>query len=80
MKAVTLLTLAAVATASAASASLPRFDDNKDGTLSVAEYLDAFGPEQGREQFYVIDKNNDLIIDKDEYQRATNSAGLLSEK
>ena len=78
MKAVTLLTLAAVATASAASASLPRFDDNKDGTLSVAEYLDAFGPEQGREQFYVIDKNNDQMIDVAEYWAATNGAGLLS--
>lgn len=81
MKFVTAITLAAIATASAANAStLVNFDDDKDGSISVSEYLDAFGPEQGREQFYVIDKNNDLMIDVAEYQGATNGAGLLSNK
>ena len=81
MKFVTAITLAAIATASAASAStLANFDDDKNGTISVDEYLDAFGPEQGREQFYVIDKNNDLMIDVAEYWGATNSAGLLSNR
>jgi len=60
--------------------TLAGFDDDKDGTISLSEYLDAFGPEQGREQFYVIDKNNDLVIDVAEYWGATNGAGLLSEK
>lgn len=80
MRFITALTLAAIAIGSAANASLPRFDDDKDGTISVSEWLDAFGPEQGREQFYHVDRNNDLVIDKHEYQAETNDAGILANK
>ena len=80
MKAITLMTLAAIATASAANASLPRFDDNGNGTISVEEYLDAFGPEQGVEQFRHIDKNGNGMIDAVEYRAETNDSGLLAGK
>jgi len=61
----------------AQAVTLDGLDDNNDGRISVGEWLQ-LGPEMNREQFYIIDTNNDLVIDADEFNAQTNDAGLLA--
>lgn len=79
MKTLITMTLAAVVTASAASASLTQIDRNDDGAISAAEFLHVYGPDAGIEQFNAIDKNNDLLVDASEFAAQTNS-GFFEDK
>jgi len=45
MKTLITMTLAAVVTATAASAALPRLDSDNSGTISASEFLHVYGPD-----------------------------------
>ena len=72
MKTLITMTLAAVVTATAASAALPRLDSDNSGTISASEFLHVYGPDAGIETFYAIDTNNDQVVDASEFAAETN--------
>ena len=72
MKTLITMTLAAVVTATAASAALPRLDTDNSGTISASEFLHVYGPDAGIEQFNAIDRNNDQVVDAKEFAAETN--------
>ena len=72
MKTLITLTLAAVVTATGASAALPRLDKDNSGTISASEFLAVYGPDAGIEQFNAIDRNNDQVVDASEFALETN--------
>jgi len=74
------MTLAAVVTATAASASLPQIDRDNSGTISASEFLHVYGPDAGIEQFRHADRNNDQMVDAKEYLAETNSGGLFANR
>ncbi len=78
MKTLITLTLAAVVSASAASASLTQIDSNADGAISKAEFLHVYGPDAGVEQFRAADRNNDQLVDAKEYLRESNTGGIFA--
>jgi Ca2+-binding EF-hand superfamily protein len=77
MKLVTALTIAAIASASAASASISRIDANDDGVVSKTEFLHVYGPERDVSTFRAADANNDGVIDGAEFKAETSGAGLF---
>lgn len=77
MKTLITLTLAAVVSASAASASLTQVDRDGNGGISATEFLKVYGPEAGIEQFNAADRNNDQMVDASEYLAETHSGGLF---
>lgn len=79
MRVLALTAAALIAATATANAAYQDFDRNDDTMISAEEFLDVFGPDRGIEQFYIIDKNNDMQIDLAEFQAQTNDAGLLSE-
>lgn len=79
MRVLALTTAVIIAAAATANAAYVDFDRDGDNMISVSEWTHAFGPERGIEQFYIIDKNDDMMIDLAEFQAQTNDAGLLSE-
>ena len=79
MKTLVTLTLAAVVSASAASASLTQIDSNNDGAISKAEFLHVYGPERGVEQFRAADRNNDQMVDAKEFLSESNTGGIFAD-
>ncbi len=77
MKTITFLTLAAIATASAANASVARLDKNGDNVISASEFLNVYGPDRGIEQFNHADTNNDRVIDAGEFAAESGSHGIF---
>ena len=79
MKTLITLTLAAVVTATAASAALPRLDMDNSGTISASEFLHVYGPDAGIEQFRAIDTSNDQVVDASEFAAETNGGFFAGE-
>jgi hypothetical protein len=80
MKTLITLTLAAVVSATAASASLNQVDRNDDGAISASEFLHVYGPDAGIEQFRAADRNNDQLVDASEYLAQTNGGGVFADE
>ena len=73
MRIISLVTLAAIATASVAQAnSLHSVDRDSSGGISFAEFERVYGPERGKINFSYIDKNNDQMIDWVEFNSELN--------
>jgi len=73
MRIISLVTLAAIATASVAQAnSLHSVDRDGSGGISYSEFKHVYGPELGKITFGYIDKNNDQMIDWVEFNSELN--------
>jgi Ca2+-binding EF-hand superfamily protein len=77
MKLVTALTIAAIASASAATASISTLDQNDDGVISKTEFLHVYGPDLDVSNFRAADWNNDGVIDGAEFKAETSGSGLF---
>lgn len=74
MRILSLMTAAALATASMAQAnSLHSIDANGDGGISYQEYFHVYGPDAGPVQFGYADKDNDGLLDWVEFNHAFNN-------